>query len=278
MYNTSSDTISRTKNRTLNFSTSQYCKLTNNIKHRFAARYSMQLYLSDSIFTFIPKNACSTMRYNVAKANGAVDNLSQINWIHENNDTFSPSLKAIIKAKFTFVILRCPYSRLVSCYLDKIAGLEKDSWNLYQSINREIHPTEMSFYKFIHTLKNNPNNARNMHWKPQVEFLLYKEYDQYFSVEEFERAKGFLKKTIGFEIEDTREVLKHGQETLKKENIKSAFHLTPLEIQFMKGRNYVPTIESMYNDELKEMVANFYQSDLILYKNKFGSKNLTFGT
>ncbi|WP_373417475.1 sulfotransferase family 2 domain-containing protein, partial [Vibrio parahaemolyticus] len=72
------------------------------------------IYNSNSLYTFIPKVACSTMRYTVARENGCVTGLSQANWIHNNNQTFNATLSEALRTDYSFVILRCPFSRLAS--------------------------------------------------------------------------------------------------------------------------------------------------------------------
>ena len=44
--------------------------LVQNAAHQFAAQHALSIYAADAIYSFIPKNACSTMRYTLAIANG----------------------------------------------------------------------------------------------------------------------------------------------------------------------------------------------------------------
>ena len=48
------------------------CKLSENAEHAFAERHALNVYKSNSIYSFIPKNACSTLRLSLAVANGVV--------------------------------------------------------------------------------------------------------------------------------------------------------------------------------------------------------------
>ena len=91
-----------------------------NTKHRFAQQHALNLYRKDALYSFIPKNACSTMRLSVAMANGFIKHKRDYNWIHQNNGTFSAELRDLVRCQYAFVILRDPFSRLVSAYLDKI--------------------------------------------------------------------------------------------------------------------------------------------------------------
>ena len=101
--------------------------LDSNVQHKFAAQHALNIYKSQSIYTFIPKCACSTMRLSLALANGLISDVKNYNWIHSNNSTFCANLSELVKAKFTFVILRNPFLRLASTYLDKIVNSTFDT-------------------------------------------------------------------------------------------------------------------------------------------------------
>jgi hypothetical protein len=106
--------------RRLRYPKSSNVALARNAAHQFASRHALSIYGARAIYSFIPKNGCSTLRYTVARANGCIDGPSDINWIHSNNLSFSATLRELLTAQYTFVVLRCPYSRLASVFLDKI--------------------------------------------------------------------------------------------------------------------------------------------------------------
>jgi hypothetical protein len=106
--------------RRLRFPKRRHVALAKNAAHQFAARHALSIYGARAIYSFIPKNGCSTLRFSVACANGCIDGPSDIDWIHSNNLTFSATLHELVTAQYTFTVLRCPYSRLASVYLDKI--------------------------------------------------------------------------------------------------------------------------------------------------------------
>src|SRR5689334_7241658 len=98
--------------RLLRYTRDNLQTLDANAAHQFAARYALSLHNCDPVYSFIPKNACSTMRYTIALANGAIVGPADFNWIHANNPTFRASLRELATAKYTFAILRDPYLRL----------------------------------------------------------------------------------------------------------------------------------------------------------------------
>ena len=157
--------------RVLNYATQTYGPLPNNPDHRFASSYALQFYASNAIYTFIPKNACSTLRLSLAIANGCIESTADFNWIHQNNQTFRADLPSLITASYTFTVLRCPYARLASVYLDKIVGRDLDAWNLLDLLKREIEIEALTFERFILSLTRPPIRRGNIHWRPQVDFF-----------------------------------------------------------------------------------------------------------
>ncbi len=111
-----------TGSRLLKYAGSDYGRLRDNRKHQVAAAHALKIYKSGSIYTFIPKNACSTMRLSLAIANCCIADASSFEWIHENNETFRANLEDMVCAAYTFVILRDPFARLASYFLDKVVA------------------------------------------------------------------------------------------------------------------------------------------------------------
>lgn len=272
--------------------------LFKNKGHQFAQRQALSLYDSDAIYSFIPKNACSTLRLSIALANGCIDDVSDFEWIHSNNETFGADLATLSKAKYTFTVLRCPYARLASVYLDKIVDFEFEASVLYRKVNgvevhngtsllerlqKKIHNRKcqafinsLSFYDFIQLLKISSNRNSNPHWRPQIDFLVYKDYDSWFCVEDFSKAIVTLKHNIGLEVVDARNLTLHGISNLKKINNKRFSRATSLELRKTKRNGKCPAPSSLYDDELVETVSTLYQEDISLYKTIFGSGNLMF--
>lgn len=250
--------------------------LRNNQPHNFAMQHALMLYRKNALYTFIPKNACSTFRYSIAVENGCIENESQINWIHANNQTFNPTLSEAIKVDYSFVVLRCPYARLASVFLDKIVSKENDAWQLRELQNRNFDLNSYTFYDFVKSLSKPHILNANIHWKPQSRFLLYKEYDDYFCFEKLNDAIISLKKKIGFEIIDTRKFIKHGTDRFEKVSDKNYSRASTFEIQEMMQNGLCPAHSALYNDAIKDIVGDLYKEDISLYIEKFGEEGLLF--
>lgn len=236
--------------------------------HSFSALYSLSIYPLDGVYTFIPKNACSTLRYSIALANGFIDDISNIEWIHSNNETFSSTQREIAQAKYTFTVLRCPYTRVASSFLDYIVSGEftfKDFSEQKLSIN---------FHEFLLIIKSQPREDRDQHWRNQSDFLHYEVYDEYFSLETFSEAISTLNHK-GLKVHDTRKYIKHDISSLKR--IDGDFSkIKEVELKKIKDNGAAPNYRSMFTKAEIELVEDIYSDDLRLYKNHFGDENLLF--
>jgi hypothetical protein len=254
--------------------------LTDQSRLKFALYHALYVSQSNSIYTFIPKNACTTNRLSIALSNGVIQNF------HQNNFSMN-TLDFILRAKdihqiaypsYSFIILRCPYDRLVSAFLDKFISQNKVAVKFTCQFFKKKNIEEISFQDFIDILLNLKDQIATFdhHWRPQVEFLLYQDYDRYFSMENFSEILPVLKQDIGLEIHDSRALSKHSTVGLKREIIESAWTLNIQQLREMKNAGVLPTPKSMYSDELIQKFMQVYAQDIALYSEKCDRQKLLF--
>jgi hypothetical protein len=257
-----------TKIRLLKNARLENLKVSNNKLYTFSLNHSLSIYPLDAVFTFIPKNACSSLRYSTAVANGFIGNIKDIEWIHFNNQTFVSTQREIVLAKYTFVVLRCPYTRVASCFLDKVVDR---AFNFKDPIGNKL---SISFYDFLLAIKSQSRNQRDQHWRNQSDFLHYERYDEYFSLELFSKAISSLGDR-GFKVHDTRTALKHDLSNI--ERVDGDFSkMKEVELMKMKEDGFAPNYKSMFGNEEIELVNDIYHDDIDLYKNHFGDNDLLF--
>ena len=255
--------------RRLRYATDSDGPLAKNAKHARAASYALSIYDSAAIYTFIPKNGCSTMRLSLAIANGAIDGPDDIGWIHKNNFTFSATVGELLTARYTFAIVRCPFARLASCYLDKIVGRNPPFWTLDHATSRARDPNAWTFRAFVDALAADPEiRDLDEHWRPQHDFLVYKTYDDLFDLAAFRATAVTLDEKIGFTVHDARRHTRHGIDHLTRV-AGCGPDTAPLEILALRTRGEVPEPASLYNDELVSKVADCYADDLALMRERF---------
>ena len=261
--------------RFLKHSASSYKPLKLNEKYQYARQHTIRIYQSNAIYSFIPKNACSTMRTSIAYANGCIDSTEDFNWIHKNNQTFNAELSDLIGADYTFTILRCPFARLASIYLDKIVSRDRVAWIFYDLIDRKIELEHISFARFVQKLTSNIVKNGDQHWRSQADFMIYKKYDDYFCLENFAEVVTTLKAKIDLEIIDARNLTNHGLDKLTLVDDDYS-QVKPAKIFQLKQEGCCPSPKSLYNDELVEVVSRLYQDDIEMYQNVIEQPQLMF--
>lgn len=206
------------------------------------------------------------MRLSVALNNGAIRKPSEVNWIHHNNQTWMPSLREALTAKYAFVILRCPFRRLASVYLDKVVDKNINAWFLHDAINREMELEDMSFTDFVGYVTDPRFKFVDIHWRAQADFLIFDKYDAYFSMEHFGEMVSALESNIGFKVVDARDLVGHHAE--KHERVSGrTFDLSPVrEIAAMKQEGKLPSYRSMFSPILYKTVEKAFKKDLTVYR------------
>ena len=251
-------------------------RLDNNPAHTFAAGHALMHYASGAVYSFIPKNGCSTMRYSLAIANNCITSPEDWMWIHPNNSTFAANLPDLVRAPFSCVILRCPHARLASVFLDKIVDKTPELWQLYRLSGDGFDPDTLTFRDFVNMIAQDDILTANVHWRPQVDFLIYETYSQVFALEAFGTAVKTLKDEINLDIRDARKLTRHGTDgvTLQKSSLFSDMPLSKLSD--MKRGGTLPARILLYDDGLAHLVAEVYAEDMTLYDTYLDSKQLTF--
>jgi hypothetical protein len=218
------------------------------------------------------------MRLSLAMANCCIPDASCIDWIHDNNETFQASLEDLVAARYTFVILRDPFARLASCFLDKIVSKSLPAHRLRDLTKGPLDLDKMSFADFVELLGDEAVLAGNMHWRPQTDFLVYDHYDDYFSVENLGGAAAAISDRAALEICDARPLTAHGLDRFELLPINIDHSGTPVgEIAGLKLNGCCPDPRSLFTNPLIVRVAQIYASDMALYAETIGPSTF-FGT
>ena len=241
-----------------------------NEAHLFAHRNAIHIYNPNAIYSLIPKNGCSTMRLSIAIENGCIQQPKQINWIDLNNGTFEPSLKDLMVADYTFVILRCPFVRLASCFLDKFMFQSKPFETWYGASRCQVPVDRVTFRMFCKSLSDPGVTRADPHWRSQFDFLVYEDYDDYFSVETLASDRERLEKKTGMFLYDARPLTRHGifgKRLVDPSGVAADIPLAEHRALHARGEAVMPL--RLYDDELVMLIARIFAPDLIAFDEKF---------
>lgn len=197
-----------------------------------------------AVYSYIPKCACRTLRISVNIHNGDGDE------VH-----FKPAvITDLISAAYAFTVIRDPFTRLASCFLDNIVG----------GIIRKL-TFDPDVYTFRHFVADLPGMLNvNHHWMPQADLLLFVDYDDWFTLADFARAEIALAKRLGLRVTDAREK--------RFQDVAGAFADMPVRsIRRMKRSGLRPRHMALYDDDLRSDVASLYRQDVRLFKSIAGA-------
>jgi len=260
------------------YASQSYGPLSENRAHQFAIQHALLHFMSGAVYSFIPKNACSTLRLSLAIANGCIANEAEAHWIHANNGTFRASLREAATAPYTFVVLRCPFKRLASVFLDKFVSKENDAWLYRDARRRTCELDDLTFADFVKSLANEPLRDVNIHWRPQVDFLLYEDYHDWFCLEDFAYLPDKLQSRIGLSIKDARAMTRHGADTASRKIHVDCSQVPVWKLAEGKRAGRLPTYQALYTPELFAIVASLYADDIKLMRSKGFSHKLLAST
>ena len=264
--------------RVLRHAASEFVPLGQNAAHGLAARHALVHYRSGAVYSFIPKNACTTMRLTLAFSNGCVTRREDYPWVDPNSHLFAATLRELVVTPYSFVILRCPFARLASAFLDKIVCKRPPLWALTRLKPEVFDPDTLTFRGFVDLLKERKVLNSDIHWRPQSHFLVYQDYDGWFQTEHFSTAVSVLGERIGLEIIDARPLTRHGIDQFDLDASQSYTEVPCWQLAAMQREGQAPSHGALYASDLVKTVAGLYADDLMLYIERFGEKDLLFGS
>lgn len=95
-------------------------------------------------------------------------------WVPIEKGMLKEFQRAWSTQKFRFSVVRNPFTRLLSAYLDKIGGQkEKSKQHLFRHLNSvpNFDPLSLSFETFVDIVVATRDSHLNKHWLPQVNCL-----------------------------------------------------------------------------------------------------------
>ncbi len=171
------------------------------------------------------------------------------------NDLRHPtSLSALQKNGYRFItMVRNPYTRLLSCYRDKILGNSLQKHEVLRALGKSGHPIEtvVSFSEFVQVVSEQADIDMNSHWRLQNSQILHDVLDYAFIGRFEDYGRDFVEsfRAIGITGEDIPE-LRHLNRT-KTGVSEQCEEFYTTELQEAVYRRYRPDFENFgYSPDL----------------------------
>lgn len=158
------------------------------------------------VFLNNAKSGCSSIKAALLKAiyareGKALPDPVSPKFVHGQNDAWSASFNNIGKSRFRFSVVRNPFSRILSAYLDKIArgGILCNQFNYAHNFPIDYRA---GFDEFLEKLDLS-KNLFDQHWRPQTANLLlgYLRVDEVYFLESLTDSHEELERSVGFGFE-----------------------------------------------------------------------------
>lgn len=267
-----------------------------------ARKHALQIAPADAIYSYVPKNACTTLRYATVLANTGASPPDLFDQMDEVFTEYVATEDQISSARYRFIVLRCPWQRLSSVFLDKFVGGKRTGRALRLSSDRQnrsrasallfrglyrlgltsyINPERFSFRNFVELLGAQEALDIDHHWTPQARHdlgALGYPYTDVFGMHALEEAFLRISEATGMTIVDTRGMSGHATQSLQLLT-EGCFADTPLvDLAKLRTQGFAPAHGAMYDRALLRQVAEIYTEDFAFYEKHLGSAGLTFGS
>ncbi len=168
---------------------------------------------------------------------------------------------------FRIAVIRNPYNRLVSAFVDKFCGHDVTKrWvrKVLKTVNsRDAHGTfEISFVQFVEYLESRDIDRENPHWRRQTYILNGIKFERVVELRNMAHAFPDIERELGLsttvDFLSQRQSKSYGNRTDR--SFVGNFSNNEL-IEHRRKTNRFPSKAQFYNDELRARVRNIYQAD-----------------
>ncbi|HEX6248592.1 MAG TPA: sulfotransferase family 2 domain-containing protein [Nocardioidaceae bacterium] len=218
-------------------------------------------------YTYIPKNACTSFKRTLGKAQGRFDDdtpsahTMRMSW-------WLRGLAAYPRSEERIAVVRDPWDRLLSGYLNRFLMhtdvVADHAWK--HGLSDRLGPGrtrgDVTFADFVEFLAATPNHRLNEHWRPQTDFMIGS-YTRLVRFEHIAEDTTFLA-GHGLQLEAARG---HATSVSRRDLGPGWGHRTARRLRRLRRRRGVlPTRENLYDAHLHALVAERYADDVALFE------------
>lgn len=224
-------------------------------------------------YTYIPKNACTSFKKTFGLAQG---------WLPEGRggahemkvSWWLDGLRTYRRVTEHIVVLRDPWDRLLSGYQNRFLMRHDPTTahamrtGLADLLTPSADHTDVTFAQFLQYLAATPDHRLNEHWRPQSNFLIGR-YSRVLRFDHLEEDALFLRDRDL----DLKRVHGHRTSAFREDIGPGWGHRPAKQIrQLKKEKHILPSRRSMYDPELKDLVAHRFAADVALWERHRGGQ------
>jgi hypothetical protein len=213
-------------------------------------------------YTSIPKNASTSLKRTFGSAQGWLADDAQP--AHRMRPGWWLSgLARYAGAEERVVVIRDPFDRILSGFLHKMT--KRNDAAIGQAMATGLaatcaDPDDVTFAGFVEYLARTTSQSMNSHWRPQSDFLVGS-YTRRIRFEHLAEDTAFLVRR-GMALATAQG---HGTSAIRRDLGPGWGYCTVKELRLLRRREGVlPLRENMYDDRLREMVADRFAADVDL--------------
>lgn len=173
------------------------------------------------------------------------------------------------KQYYFFVVLRNPFERIVSAYLDKFVKKppKYDPYLKSLGLRADADP---SFRQFLSIVCNQKNKNYNNHWKPQSCFVQGIDFDGYYDLSRIEQLFLDIESLHGIRLKRFDQYrFHHSKATTYNSQTGQVKYENACASSFRDSQAYAGP-ENLFTSDLVDVFMKKYSQDVQLYCNLFG--------
>ena len=172
---------------------------------------------------------------------------------------------------FRFTVVRDPFSRLVSAYMDKCVKPIRAgrAYATYERLGK------YSFSSIVEALSGMSDAAIEKHFRPQISFIRNVPLDHVGVFDDLENTFRLFRERLGIDVEQelSGKIKAPKRTNYSKEAGREDVFFGELTANELAGLEALPPASRFYDERLRGLVASRYSEDIALYERALAARN-----